>query len=102
MSEKTPPIEIPDEIVLRDGRKFDVKTLIKGIGPSNIVNLRTGHIKKPAVKRASTIHPMFSDEEKIWMSTVSPDEVIERYPSLKRPYVYVLQQHGRRILKHNG
>jgi hypothetical protein len=102
MSEKTPPIKIPDEIVLRDGRKFDVDKLIKNIGPRDIVNLRTGYIKKPAVKRASTIHPTFSDEEKIWMSTVSPDEVIKRYPTLKRPYIYVLQQHGRKILQDNG
>lgn len=92
-----PPAIVPVDIVLRDGRKFNVKKLVQLVTASTVTNLLTGTVYNPAAKREHI--PLYSDDEKIWMSQVSPDEVAERYPHINRQYIYVLQSKGRKILK---
>jgi hypothetical protein len=95
---KDPPIQLPDDIVLGDGRIFNVKQLIQSRSTPEIYNLRSPTPKKPA-NRPNNVK--YSLEDRLWMAVAPIETIMERY-AVTKTYASVLKNQSIKVKESQG
>lgn len=78
---REPPVKIPTTIRLRDGREYDVKSLLTRVSNSKAITLKTASYK-PEVKTrkvGSGRLPKYTHEDRVWISTATSEQIQERF-----------------------
>jgi hypothetical protein len=92
----TPPIKIPENIKLPDGRSVSVQELMKFKHDYEYVNLRNGRVKR---KLAFGQRAKYTTEEYIWIESHTNEEVMERFPWINLVYANVIRHKARGVVK---
>jgi hypothetical protein len=91
---KDPPIKLPEEIKLRDGRVFPLKEILKKPTDKEYYDLRNKQ-RKPTKK---VNQQKYFHEDWVWMSNNSIEDIMARY-TVDRTYANILRNKGHKAVK---